>query len=85
MEIGGNVSITTLMEVLTQAADQSSDFAYCKQVVSHIDLVANVPVRNNGTLGGNLMIKHQRNEFPSDLFLLCETVGAKITISMSLN
>lgn len=85
VELGGNVSITTLMEVLNKAADQSSSFAYCKQLVSHIDLVANVPVRNNGTVAGNLMIKNQRIEFPSDIFLLLETVGAKVTISMSWN
>lgn len=33
-----------------------------------------------GTIAGNLTIKHQHNEFPSDLFLLLETIGAKLVI-----
>lgn len=33
-----------------------------------------------GTVGGNLMIKHEHNEFPSDIFLLLETVGAQLII-----
>lgn len=35
-----------------------------------------------GTIGGNLMIKNQHNEFPSDVFILLETVGAMVTICM---
>lgn len=34
-----------------------------------------------GTIAGNLSIKHAHNEFPSDVFLLLETVGAKINIA----
>lgn len=33
-----------------------------------------------GTIGGNLMIKHQHIDFQSDVFLLLETVGACLTI-----
>lgn len=51
--------------------------------MNHIDLVANVPVRNVGSVAGNLTIKHQHNEFPSDIFLLLVTVGAKFTIKDS--
>lgn len=36
-----------------------------------------------GTIAGNLSIKHQNVEFPSDLFLVLETVGAKLTIAES--
>lgn len=35
-----------------------------------------------GTLAGNLSIKHQHNDFPSDIFLIFETVGAVFTIGM---
>lgn len=34
-----------------------------------------------GTIAGNLSIKHVHNEFPSDIFLLLETVGAQLTIA----
>lgn len=33
-----------------------------------------------GTIGGNLMIKHIENSFPSDLFIMFETVGGMVTI-----
>lgn len=42
--------------------------------------VANVSVRNVGTVGGNLMLKHSHKEFPSDVFVLFEAVGARLTV-----
>lgn len=33
-----------------------------------------------GTLAGNLMLKHTYNQFPSDIFVILETAGAKLTI-----
>ncbi|CAH1402822.1 unnamed protein product [Nezara viridula] len=55
-------------------------YGYTKRLADHIDLVASVPLRNRATLAGNLMIKHQNKDFPSDLFVILETCGAKITI-----
>jgi len=37
-----------------------------------------------GTWSGNLMLKHAHRDFPSDVFLLLETVGAKLNIGMSV-
>jgi hypothetical protein len=31
-----------------------------------------------GTLAGNLMLKHAHNDFPSDVFVILEAVGASI-------
>jgi hypothetical protein len=39
-----------------------------------------VNVLQVGTIAGNLSIKHEHPEFPSDIFLILETVGATITI-----
>uniref|UniRef100_A0A336MA50 CSON013979 protein n=1 Tax=Culicoides sonorensis TaxID=179676 RepID=A0A336MA50_CULSO len=79
--LGANVSLTETMNILTDAATKFPDFEYCKEIVKHIDLVAHVPVRNAGTLAGNLSIKHEHVEFPSDIFLLLETTGATLTIA----
>lgn len=43
--LGGNMSLTETMEVLKKASMRSG-FQYLKYLVDHIDLVANVPVRN---------------------------------------
>lgn len=45
--IGANVNLTETMDILTKAST-TSGFEYCKQLVKHIDLIANVPVRNVG-------------------------------------
>uniref|UniRef100_A0A6E8VPM8 FAD-binding PCMH-type domain-containing protein n=1 Tax=Anopheles coluzzii TaxID=1518534 RepID=A0A6E8VPM8_ANOCL len=78
--VGASVSLTEFMQILDTAANKSPNFAYCKQLEKHIDLIANVPVRNAGTIAGNLSIKNQHHEFPSDMYLILEAVGAKLTL-----
>ena len=43
--------------------------------------MASTGVRNTGTLAGNLMIKHAHQYFPSDCFLMLETLGANIVVA----
>lgn len=43
--LGANVNLTETMDILTKASTQNG-FEYCKHLVDHIDLIANVPVRN---------------------------------------
>lgn len=43
--ISANVSLTELMDILTQTA-KTIGFQYVTELVNHIDLIANVPVRN---------------------------------------
>lgn len=81
--LGGNVTLSEAMTILSKAVDQNDLFSYCCRLVRHIDLVANVPVRNSGTLAGNLSIKHKYKEFPSDIFLILESVDAYVTIATS--
>ncbi|KAL1373969.1 hypothetical protein pipiens_005053 [Culex pipiens pipiens] len=83
LTVGANVSLTELMTILTDVAAKSPNFGYCAELVKHIDLIANDPVRNTGTIAGNLCIKNQHNEFPSDLYLILEAVGAQLTIMKS--
>jgi hypothetical protein len=33
-----------------------------------------------GTIAGNLAMKHEHNKFPSDIYLILETVGATLNI-----
>lgn len=44
--IGGSVNLTEVMTILVNASKQNPGYKYCEDVVRHIDLVANVPVRN---------------------------------------
>ncbi|XP_014482532.1 PREDICTED: xanthine dehydrogenase/oxidase-like isoform X2 [Dinoponera quadriceps] len=77
--LGGNVSLTVAMETFGKYSSETG-FKYLKHLAHHIDLIANVPVRNAGSIAGNLMIKHEHHEFPSDLFLMLETAGTQIHI-----
>lgn len=79
LTLGGGVSLTTAMETFEKYSSETG-FKYLHHLAHHIDLIASVPVRNIGSIAGNLMIKHAHNEFPSDLFLMLETVGTQIHI-----
>lgn len=47
LTLGGSMSLTKAMEVMTKVATENpGKFEYLKQVAKHIDLIANVPVRN---------------------------------------
>jgi xanthine dehydrogenase/oxidase len=49
-------------------------------VADHLMKIASYAVRNQGTLAGNLMLKHAHNDFPSDVFLTLATVGAVLAV-----
>ena len=80
LTIGGGITLAEAFRILNDASRQNSSFQYCAELAKHIDLVANVPIRNTGTIAGNLMIKHQHHEFISDIFLILESVGATVTL-----
>lgn len=82
LTLGANTTLSELMTILQDAANSNPEYLYCQELVKHVDLIANVPVRNTGTIAGNLSMKNQHNEFPSDLFLILEAVGAKITLGL---
>ncbi|KAL7051325.1 hypothetical protein ACKWTF_004430 [Chironomus riparius] len=85
LELGANVTLSECMEIFTKLANDKKNFSYLHEVVKHFDLIANVPVRDNGTLAGNLMIKNQHHEFPSDIFLIFEAIGAIFKITNGTN
>ncbi|XP_049839222.1 uncharacterized protein LOC126284382 [Schistocerca gregaria] len=78
--IGGNMTLTEIMELFYDVSKSDKNFSYTKMLADHIDLVANVSVRNAGTVAGNLSIKHMYQEFPSDIFLILEAADARINI-----
>lgn len=73
------MSLTVAMETFRKYSYEAG-FKHLRHLAHHIDLIASVPVRNIGSIAGNLMIKHAHNDFPSDLFLMLETAGTQIHI-----
>ncbi|KAJ8720088.1 hypothetical protein PYW07_012131 [Mythimna separata] len=81
--LGAGMPLSEMMELFLKLAAEKEEFSYLKQFYDHMDLVAHIPVRNIGTIGGNLFLKYFNNDFQSDVFLLFETVGGMITIAES--
>ncbi|XP_036322912.1 indole-3-acetaldehyde oxidase-like [Rhagoletis pomonella] len=79
LTLGANLSLTEAMEVF-EKIEQRPGFEYCQQLREHFDWIANVPVRNAGTLAGNISIKKAHPEFPSDVFLSFEALNVQIIV-----
>ncbi|XP_075226440.1 uncharacterized protein LOC142327353 isoform X2 [Lycorma delicatula] len=82
LHLGANMTLTEAVEVLRATSKNTSNplFSYTAILADHIELIANVSVRNVGTIAGNLSLKRENLDFPSDLFLMFETVGASLQI-----
>lgn len=77
VNFGSGITITKMIEFLEAASDKSTSFI---PLAKHLSKIANVPVRNVATWAGSLMLKHIDGSFPSDMFILFETVEATIKI-----
>ncbi|XP_026741608.1 indole-3-acetaldehyde oxidase-like [Trichoplusia ni] len=78
--LGANVSLQDCISIFTDAAKNKSEFAYLAEFAKHFDLVAHIPVRTIGSIAGNLMYKRAVPTYQSDVFLLFECVGARVTV-----
>ena len=71
------MSLSNLIGLLQDNQSKSSSFEH---LANHLLKIANVPVRNVGSWAGNLMLTHDHDNFPSDVFTMMAGVGAKVTI-----
>lgn len=78
--VGAGITLTDLMQLFKEVSTQREEFHYLMKLYEHLDLVAHIPVRNIGTVAGNLMTKHRHPKFSSDIFLLLETIRATLII-----
>ncbi|KAF5294779.1 hypothetical protein FQA39_LY00263 [Lamprigera yunnana] len=78
--LGASMTLSGAMNLFKKLSKENPKFAYLKKLADHIDLVGSVPIRNVGTLAGNLFTKHEHHEFSSDIFVFLETVGAHLTL-----
>jgi xanthine dehydrogenase/oxidase len=77
--VGSAIPLSALIELLETHKDSSP--ATFSQLAGHLSKVANVPVRNVGSWAGNLMLTHDYNDFPSDVFVMMAAVGATLSIA----
>ncbi|XP_071749529.1 uncharacterized protein [Lepeophtheirus salmonis] len=74
--LGSAMSIQTVIDVI-----KSTSFGFRDALIIHLEKVASHAIRNQGTIGGNLMLKFFHQDFPSDIFTLFEALKAEVTIS----
>uniref|UniRef100_A0A0B7B2H5 FAD-binding PCMH-type domain-containing protein n=1 Tax=Arion vulgaris TaxID=1028688 RepID=A0A0B7B2H5_9EUPU len=79
VRFGAATSLTNFMSRLKENQEKTG-FKYFSACHRHLKFVANVMVRNAGCIAGNLMIKHAHPDFPSDIFTILESLGAKLEL-----
>ena len=79
LNIGSQVTLKKLIDIFNTTSSQAG-FEYLSELSNHVSKIANMPVRNLASWAGNLVMKHNHLEFPSDVFLCFETVGAVLKI-----
>ncbi|BFZ15561.1 hypothetical protein BsWGS_18600 [Bradybaena similaris] len=77
--LGANLSLKNLIDVFQSKATDPK-VPYASAFVQHLKRVAQKGIRNMCSWAGNLIIKHAHPEFPSDIYLLLETVSTKVNI-----
>ncbi|KAL3841842.1 hypothetical protein ACJMK2_019941 [Sinanodonta woodiana] len=66
---GSNLTLSVLIELFERVSTESAT-SYMKEFAIHLSRMANVPVRNAATWAGNIMLKRQFPDFPSDVFTM---------------
>merc|ERR1719192_1066504 len=60
--IGAGLPISDVITALKAAAEAApEEYGYCRQLAHHMELVGSRGIRDVGTIGGNLMLRHQVN------------------------
>lgn len=78
--LGGGTTLSAAIDHLKRIA-LLTGFQYANGLAKHWGRVANTSVRNVATLAGNLMLKREHRDFPSDVFLTLEAVQAELAIA----
>eukprot|EP00026_Physarum_polycephalum_P000747 Phypoly_transcript_00748.p1 GENE.Phypoly_transcript_00748~~Phypoly_transcript_00748.p1 ORF type:complete len:1347 (+),score=177.55 Phypoly_transcript_00748:570-4043(+) len=77
---GAAVTITDMIQLLTQWNNNTQQTSSFPTLVTHMKRIANHQVRNVGCWAGNLMMVHDYDDFSSDMCTILMAVGATLTI-----
>ncbi|GFO29431.1 indole-3-acetaldehyde oxidase-like [Plakobranchus ocellatus] len=77
--MGANLSLHNLWELFDRTQTDPS-IPYGHAFSEHIKYIASTGVRNMACWAGNLMLKYLQPDFPSDIFLLFESIGSSLVI-----
>ncbi|CAK8698330.1 uncharacterized protein LOC143448853 [Clavelina lepadiformis] len=77
IDFGAAVTLNEILKTLTKRSSESVTF---EPIAKHLKKVASVPVRNAGSWAGNVALKCQHPEFPSDVCVLLEAARAQVKV-----
>ncbi|XP_072438458.1 xanthine dehydrogenase-like [Chiloscyllium punctatum] len=77
LKVSSNVTLSSLIDYLKEYSDQSPSYDI---IACHLLKIGNVQVRNIAGWAGNLMMKWYYREFNSEILVIFEAAGAKLTI-----
>lgn len=81
LTIGSAVSLAELARVFESASrENAASFQHLGKSAEHLRRVASGHVRNVASWSGNLALKRQHPEFPSDVLAILESIGAKLNL-----
>ena len=86
LKVGSAISISEALTHFESILEtEPFRYKYLKTVTDNLVFLASPAIRDVASLAGNLMIKHQHPNFPSDIFTMFDALGAKITIANKLS
>ena len=88
VSIGSAITISKLIEFLEmtyQSQSSSYTVSHFPVIIKHLYRVANFQVRNSASWGGNIMLGHNYNNFPSDIYTVMMGAGASVTVGNASN
>ena len=86
LQVGAAVSITDAATHFTSVLEtEPVGYKYLQTVTDNLVYLGSPAVRDLASMAGNLMIKHQHPNFPSDIFTMLEAVGATVTVATGLS
>ncbi|RNA06065.1 xanthine dehydrogenase-like, partial [Brachionus plicatilis] len=81
LTIGANCSLSNLIRIFAKYSEKCpAKFGHLKKLGQCFLKIGNVHVRNSACWAGNLAVKKQFGEFPSDVMTILETSGAKLNV-----
>ncbi|KAK3581541.1 hypothetical protein CHS0354_031882 [Potamilus streckersoni] len=79
--IGANVTLTQMIDIFEKVQPDNPDLPYLSECAQYMKQIANTNVRNVGTWAGNLILKKLHPEFPSDIFVMLETIAVQVGLN----
>ncbi|KAI3390062.1 hypothetical protein SNEBB_005211 [Seison nebaliae] len=86
IRIGAAITLTEMKNKFINSPTQyGPQFKYLLKVAEHINEVGHLSIRNQASWSGNLMMKMNKNNFPSTLNLILFAIGSKIIVRKTDN